>query len=257
MHNLFVIIPSARGVHPETMWNVFRMRDPVEAAGHRIHGTSCYRMPLDLARNDLATVFLSTKCDLALLQDDDVQIDETQVPLMMKAIDSGLDIISAPCRLRDHEHGGAQGQTWSPFNVWPCDEPKQLGPVRVVECIRTGLGAVMMHRRVLEHLWDLEPQKYVCRLMPGKISAPIFTSKCTPAREVDPSAPEGVNTYDMDDVVFSAKARAAGFRIWAMIDIVTYHDGMKGCFGADYDRQREKQKADKPRILGPDGKEAT
>ncbi len=279
-HDLFASVPSARGVHPLTLWNLFDIRTMVEGPDHtlsaldslkhhlvegdvptalvklellqgelknkdHLHGSSIFRMPLDLARNELACVALSTTCDLHLLLDDDVQVEPEWIPRMMAAIDAGADIISAPCRLRDHAHGGAQD--WSPFNVIPCGEVLTKGGLRLLECSQTGLGAVMVHRRVLEALTELGT-RYASRLMPNLKAADIFTSRVAMASELQEGAPPDLGVYILDDVVFSVKARAAGFRIYAAIDVPTVHDGMRGCFSEELEKL-DRARAAKLRVV--------
>jgi hypothetical protein len=252
MHNLFVSLPSARGVHPQTMWNVFDMRTELERAGHRLHGSSVYRMPLDLARNEMATIFLTTTCDLNLLLDDDCQVDRDWIVKMMGAMDEGCDILSAPCRMRDHSHGGAQD--WSPFNVRPIGEITEVGDLRVDICEWTGLGAVLVKRKVIETLYAADA-KYGSRLMPGNLSAAIFNSRVAPAKELLADAPEELNVHMLDDVVFSLKARKAGFKIHAALDVPTVHDGMVGCFGAELDKLENARRLPAgPKLVGPDGR---
>lgn len=260
MHNVFVSLPSVRGVHPLTMWNVFNMRTELEAAGHRLHGSSVYRMPLDLARNEMATVFLSTTCDLNLLLDDDVQLGPGALLQMVAAVGAGCDVVTAPCRMR------SEGNL---FNIIPTTLPTKMDDVRVVECAWTGLGAVLVRRGVLERLHadavkrDAEkavgraPETYRSHLMPDKTSAAIFRSQVEPARQFFIEAPADQNLYLLDDRVFSLKCHAAGFKIHAAIDVSTVHDGMAGCFSAELeklDRARTTTGLGRPGLVGPDGK---
>lgn len=257
MHHLFVSIPSARGIHPMTMWNVHNMRTVLEAAGHRLHGSSVYRMPLDLARNEMATAYLSTTADLNLLLDDDVQVEEAWMVKMIEAVDAGCEIVSAPCRLRDHSHGGAQPAAI--FNVRPIGDVQERGGLRVDLCEMTGLGAVLVTRRVMERLHQTNT-KYPSRLMPGHESADIFTSRVEPASSLVAGAPEDLSVYMLDDMVFSMKVRQLGFTIHAAIDVPTVHDGMAGCLGRESERlaklqeKRAEARAKMSSIVGPDGK---
>lgn len=255
MHHLFVSLPAVRGVHPLTTWNLHNMRTELEKDGHRLHGSSVYRMPLDLARNELATLFLSTTADVNLLLDDDVQIDPPSwVVQMMAAIDGGCDIVSAPCRMR------SDGNL---FNIVPLGMPTEIGGVRVVECAWTGLGAVMVQRRVFEKLVAeaLPSERYRSHMKPELTSAAIFRSRVEPARQFFVEAPEDLNLYLLDDRAFSLRCHAAGFKIHAAIDVPTVHDGMSGCFSAELEkleRARERAGSDKRAkpvsLVGPDGR---
>jgi hypothetical protein len=251
MHNLFVSCPSARGVLPATMWSVFDARTQVEAAGHRLHGAGVYRQPLDLARNEMVTVFLSTICDQNLLLDDDCQVAPEWVPRMMRALDApGCDIISAPCLLRDHSHGGAQSARL--FNIRPMGMLVEMGGLRLLECEQTGLGAVMVNRKVIEALHAADKPHYASRLMPGHMSAAIFTSQVVKATDLIDTAPEGMHVHTLDDVVFSRKVLKLGFKIHAAIDVPTVHDGMAGCFADEVEKISRLQAAS--RLVDQDGK---
>lgn len=249
MHNVFVSLPSVRGVHPETVWNLFDMRTELEKGGDRLHGSSTYRVPLDLARNESATIFLSTTCDTNLLLDDDVQIAAEWLPKMVAALDQGCDIISAPCRMR------SEGNL---FNIIPLTDPMEFAGLRVVECAWTGLGCVLVARRVIEKLFELEPEKYRSTHMPQKMSAAIFKSMIVPAQRFFIEAPKDIQLYVLDDRVFSLKAIEAGFKIHAAIDVPTKHDGLTGCFSAELEKQErehaQKQERQGPRLMGPDGR---
>lgn len=255
MSNLFVSIPSARGILPDTMWNVFDMRTALEEAGHQLHGASVYRMPLDLARSELATVFLSTTCDVNLLLDDDVQIDARWIVRLVEAVGSGCDVLSVPCRLRDHSHGGTHEMTGL-FNVRPVGMPVDRYGLRLLECESTGLGAVLVQRKVMERLFEVD-KKYLSRLMPGRDSAAIFMSSVEPARSLVAAAPPDANVLMLDDMIFSLKLRKENFLIHAAFEASSTHDGMAGCFADEMekiDRARQRAASREKPLLGPDGK---
>ena len=238
MHNVFVSLPSARGVHPETVWNLFNMRTALEAAGHKMHGGSLYRTPLDLARNELGTLFLDTTCGLNLLLDDDVQLpDATSIIRMIRIVEAGAAIVSAPCRMR------SAGEL---FNIIPLTEPFELGGARVVECAWTGLGAVLVHRRVFEKLKEDLLEKgegYRSITLKGVTTAAIFRSMMVPARQLFVEAPAEDQEYLLDDRAFSIRALDAGFRIHAAIDVATRHDGRDGCFGDELEKLQRAQRS--------------
>jgi hypothetical protein len=265
-HNVFVSMPVARGVDPRVMWNIFEWRTELEKVGHRLHGSSTLHMMADLARSELATVFLSTTCDVNVLVDDDCQVSPTWIPKMVSAIDAGCDIISAPCLLRNH--GGADAGTKT-FNVLPTSEPVEMGGLRVVECAWTGLGAVMVSRQVMErlHASALEAsakppcptcghkdrQTYQSVLMRERTSAAIYQSSVQPATRFLAGAPDDINIFLLDDRVFSFKAIELGFKIHAAIDVPTVHDGMPGCFSDEVEKLSRLQ-AREMGLVGADGK---
>lgn len=253
--NVFCLIPSARGVHPDTVWNVFTLRTELEAHGHKLHGMSVYRMPLDLARNELACAFLSTTADAALLLDDDVQLGEGWVVAMLE---SGLEVVSAPCRMRSEGHLFNVVPTGAPFFAGDPEDLGARGPLRVLQCAWTGLGAVLVRRNVFERLTEVAPadQKYRSVLMPDRTSANLFGSRIDPAGQFDVSRPSGENVFSLDDKAFSLRLHEAGFRIHAAIDVPTVHDGMRGCFAEELEkveRLRKNATYGKPNLVGPNG----
>ena len=257
--DLFVLLPSARGVHPQTFWNMDVMRSYIEAAGHKREGNSVHRMPLDAVRNELHLAYLMTPCHQALLLDDDVQIVPPQwIVKMMEAMATGeVDVISAPCRMRHHGGEGAQGL----FNILPKPgDTIQVGELRLLELTWTGLGAVLVSRKAMQALYDAS-EKYASWLMQPNKAAAIYRSEIVLQRYYDPSHPEDANVYILDDKVFSKKLCDLGFKIFAAIDVPTVHDGMQGCFADDLEfmnRARARQQAEeakkKPSLLGPDGR---
>lgn len=261
--NIMVMIPTARGISHATVSCLFNLRTEIEKLGHWMHLASLERMPLDLARNELATVFLSTTCDMALCMDDDVAIAPELFFLMLEAASNGCDIISAPCKMR------SEGNL---FNVVPTTAPEMKGKARVVECAWTGFGAVLVKRAVWQTLFDRAVQADLCSegddtysieqqhtyrstVMPERTSAAFFRSRIEPAKTFDLSAPEGLNVYLLDDRAFSLRAHEAGFKIHACIDIATEHAGLKGCFALDLERfQRSQASQARKALVGPDGK---
>lgn len=257
--SVFISLPSARGVHPLTTWFIMDALRELQKHDVYLGGHSVYRMPLDTARNEMATSFLSTSAELNLLLDDDCWMpDVSWLPKMVDAVTSGeIDILSAPCRLRDHSHGGAQEAVL--FNIRPTGDLQEKGGLRVFECEQTGLGIVLTTRKVIRSLFDAEEKKYAARMTPGSLAAPIFRSEVLPATDLVANAPEDLNVYSQDDVVFSLKSRKLGYKIYACVDVPTCHDGMAGCFADEMekiDRARARAaRADNP-LLGPDGKPA-
>ena len=136
-HHVFVSMPVARGVDPRVMWNVFEWRTELEKVGHRLHGSSTLHVMADLARSELATVFLSTTCDIALLLDDDCQVSPTWIPKMVAALDAGCDILSAPCLLRNH--GGGH---YNHSLFWTLMGPEKMIDEKLVGNIKETFGSV-------------------------------------------------------------------------------------------------------------------
>lgn len=253
MASLFILLPSARGIHPQTFWTCNDWRTELEKAGHYFCGGSVYRMPLDLARNEMHTVFMSTTADVACWLDDDVQVDPSWIPRMLKAILDGVDVLSAPCRLRDHTAGGS-AETANLFNIIPTGLPFERAGLRLLKCQSTGLGCVMVSRRAMQKLFDASEPKYESRMMPGRKSAPLYRSDVASAKLLHPEAPD-VNVYMLDDIAFSLACLKAGLEILAAGDVPTCHDGLPGTFFAAAEKldKLRAAKAGKP-LLGPDGR---
>lgn len=259
-HNLFVLLPSARGICGATVWNIFDWRTKLEAAGHFLHGTTPWRMPLDLARNESLCIFLSTTADVAMFLDDDVQVDESWIVPMLQAIDAGADVISAPCRMRNHQATTLEEHL---FNVVPMGALETVGGLRLVECAWTGLGAVMVSRKALETLHERAVKAgktYRSLLMPSRVATAVFTPEVVPARRFFTEAPADENVYTLDDKIFSLRVHEAGLKLYAAIDVPTVHDGMPGIFAAELEKhERRQQQAAAARggagaLLGADGR---
>lgn len=254
MASLFVLLPSVRGIHPQTFWYCNDWRTELEKAGHYFCGGSVYRMPLDTARNELHTAFLRTTADVACWLDDDVQVDPGWIPKMLQAVLDGVDVLSAPCRLRDHTAGGSQ-ETANLFNVTPVGLPIERSGLRLLKCQSTGLGCVMVSRRAMQKLHDACEPKYESRMSPGRKSAPIYRSEVIQANLVNPQASPNIHVYMQDDFVFSTLCLKAGIEIFCAGDVPTCHDGLPGTFFAAAEKldKLRAAKAGKP-LLGPDGR---
>jgi hypothetical protein len=279
LHDIFLSVPSARGWHPSTVSCYANMRTVLERYGHRLHLATVYRMPLDLARNELALALHESTADLQLWLDDDCWIEPIANPrnvmALIDCIEHGCDIAAAACRMRN-VHGGPNH-----FNIDPISEIGVAGQTRVVEVQWCGFGAVMIHRRVFEKMYadaiafdkrlfqgayeevgqmrpDVEPRTYASQMLPGKVAASLFKTMNIPARLYSDDAPEGVAVPSLDDKAFCFRAREAGFKIHAAIDVTTCHDGMIGNFGEELakmqaaaaERIEEERLAGNPAAIG-------
>jgi hypothetical protein len=274
--HILLTVPSRGGWHPSTVSCVFNMKTVVEKAGHGLHLATLYRMPLDIARNELMTAMLSTTADVQLALDDDCWLETALNPVgvltMLAAIEAGVDIVSAPCLMRGLDEMGLQR-----FNIQPVTMSTPIetrGGVRLVECQWSGFGCIMIVRHVLEKLhadavehdaelreeikhdvYDgrVEPQTYASQVVHGKISASIFKTRNVPASTYMKGAPD-VNVVALDDKAFCLKARKAGFKIHAAIDVTTSHDGMTGNFAEEMARrQAARAIAEAPAPTGASG----
>jgi hypothetical protein len=228
MHKILVTIPTYHGVSMETVRCLFDMRTEAEKAGHSLTLVGIERMPLDLARNELTTVFLASTCDCVVMLDDDCQVDPTWIACAIELMDAGCEIVSAPCRLRGEQ---------IMFNVTPITPPRDVGGSRVMECVCTGLGCVLVSRHVFEIMHERMPKlQYRSHTMPDRMSCALFQSAVVPIRVCGLEETGETPVYVLDDRAWSLRARAAGFTIYASIDVETAHAGYKGNFGAEVDK---------------------
>lgn len=216
-----------------------------------MHFSALEGMPLDLARNELATVFLSTTADVAWCLDDDVQAEPSWIPRVVSAIDAGCKIVSAPCKMRS---------TGNLFNVVPSDPftVEEVGGTRVMGCKWTGFGCVLIHRSVFETMMSLAKKgehglrTYRSTVMPDRDSCTLFQSEAVPAKELFPGVGFEHNEYTLDDKIFSLRVQKAGFKIYAAIDVPTAHRGLAGCLGEEMERHdRAAMKARQRKIVTP------
>lgn len=235
--HVLALVPSYHGASIETIKNLFAIEDVLRSQGHLFSFDGIGRTPLDLARNENATKFLSSNADIAIFMDDDCQVDPEWLGaaveiLGSRVIDdyeaSKVEILSAPCRLRQEK---------IVFNIAPCDNPVWLHGMRIMECIWTGLGCVLVTRNVIEKMFDVAKNlQYQSWKTPGATSCALFKSEVVPVRILQtPDEDPEARVYVLDDRVFSLRAKATGFSIWAGIDAETCHDGLKGVFGETLD----------------------
>jgi hypothetical protein len=248
MNHVLLCIPSARGISPETVSCIWDMRTEVDKLGDKLHWATLGRMPLDLARNELVTAFLSTTAHMQMCMDDDVHLqDDASVRHMIDAVAAGCDIVSAPCTMRSD--GGFP-------NVQPCG-PIEVRGSRVVECDWTGFGCVMIARHVLEkmHAAD-QTERYKSTIMPDRVSAALFKSMVVPAAKLWEASDDSF-VYLLDDRAFCLRAKELGFKIYAVLDVPTVHAGMAMNFAQlleRHERQLERAARGEVKLVDNTGK---
>jgi hypothetical protein len=218
MAAIFVAIPSYIGISDDQAAALYAKKD-LEAAGHEVSPAVLKHIALiDLARAELMSLFMSTKCSLMLCLDDDISIDAVSVSKMVSAMSGDVGVVSAPCKMR------SEGNL---YNVVPTSAPDTQ---RLVECAWTGLGCVMISRKVVSHMYKAYPRLwYKSQLRQGAAAVGLFNSMIVD----DPSDPGGPGNYIGDDRAFSFRVSQAGLLIHAYVDAVTYHRGLRGCLGED------------------------
>jgi GT2 family glycosyltransferase len=242
-HNVLALVASYHGVKGPTVKNLFALEQAAQDAGHSFAFESIDRTPLDLARNETVTKLLASKATVGLFLDDDCEVDPAWLPLALDLLkEDRFGIITAPCRLRGEK---------VVFNIDPITSPFEVGGMRVMGCGWTGFGCVLVRRDVLQAMHDRFPKlHYRSEKVPGRVSCGMFRSDIVSLRLLGlPDPPEedigtGLDKgYTLDDHVWSLRARALGFKIWATIDVDTCHDGYRGNFGVELDAHEAEKAA--------------
>jgi hypothetical protein len=265
-YTVVISIPSRSGIDPHTvqwLWNLAWELFQKKMGGALL---TVKRMPLDSGRNLLGTAFVANttaKCKYNLLLDDDCWMESpAHLFAMLECMEAegGPAVLSAPCRLRNHS--GEAVEAFGAYNIRPkAMDPIVIGKQRVLACDWTGLGAVLVRRDVMGQLYE-KCDKYAFEGMPGTKVSAIFRSLLVPAKRFQADAPEDLNVYLLDDRAFSVHLGDLGIPIHAAIDVVTFHDGMRGCFGQEIDRFKDRppepkhEEPEPPKLLGPDGRPA-
>ena len=227
-HNVLAVIISYRGLDGLTSENLEQIKDVMLTSGHGFAHKTIRRTPLDLARNESFTLVRSTEATAALLLDDDCQIDPFWLPRALALLDAGLDVVTAPVRLRGEQ---------VVFNIDPLGLPVDVAGERVMEVRWTGFGCVLIRRQVIDTMHEKLPTlHYESKKYPGMTSAGLFRSEILPNRVLGMPGDPTARQYVLDDRVWSLRAGVLGIKIHATIDVDTCHDGYVGNFGELFDR---------------------
>lgn len=153
--------------------------------------------PVTNNRNQIVKIFLDSPPEHKFL----LMMDNDVVPLCnpLDYVEHDLDVVVFPCPLWRPAAGSKNPVVW---NIRQRDEEGQLiiGKIRASglrEISEGGTGAILIARRVLEH---------------PAMRAPF----------VEEADEYGVSTLG-HDLAFCARAREAGFRIWAALDCPCSH----------------------------------
>jgi hypothetical protein len=221
---IFWLTPSYSGMRLSTVKNVLETRELLVGSGYKFQFDGIEHMPLDVARNEIAGMFLRSKCDVALLMDDDGTVDSSWIAKVLPLIDR-YPVLSFPQLLRPK---------FDRYNVMLADEKICERGIRLQRCILTGLGAVLLAREVVQKMADAAPM--YDSVDPNLPSPMIFSSMIVAKERIPFLDGKGVTPFTIatDDIVFSLQCQSP---IYAVVDAVTTHGGYRGCLGEQLDRQ--------------------
>ena len=159
------------------------------------------------ARNEVVEYALKTQAGYVFFVDDDVLIPAHAFCALMgrlaeftdeKREEKGKNIVGGVYFCKGHP-------IWPLVftdTVEPCDQSWYGQPPHLRECLFTGMGCTLIPTQAFR---DVEPPWFV-----------------TP-NDPNPADPMGPMIRGTEDAVFCAKARAAGWRIWADTGVQCYH----------------------------------
>jgi hypothetical protein len=170
---------------------------------------------VDIARTELVARFLRSPERELLFIDSDIAFAPSVVDAMLAA---SSDIVVAPYKKKKPPHH------WNLRTLedeLPDEAPlRRVGEQRLIEIESDGLGACLVRRAVLEQLTARHPE-LVYRTDDDEPRCWLFQPF------VHPDA-DGTPRPACDDRAFFLRARDAGFRVEALVDVVVYHDGIGG-----------------------------
>lgn len=185
---IYLAIPNEGWIRSELAIKLIRWIHEFQSIAEVVYESSVLR-PIDHNRNTIVKRFLESDCDVLLQIDSDIVPDKNPLTLIML----GEDIVSAPCWIYQGK------KILNIYKIDPTDE--SLVPVEptqtthLAEIDATGTGCLLVSRRVLE-----------------RIKAPF-------ARQYDD---DGFAVLGQD-LAFSKKAKAAGFKIFADMSMRCKH----------------------------------
>lgn len=189
--------------------------DPTDAVrwAHRVSGelglvgSKCGTLVgcpwLHVARARLIPQFRGTKCEYLFFKDDDVSMESEVVQRML---DTKIEAVVAPYRVKDEQGSGER------FDV-VFDEKGGV--------LWAGLGAALIHRSVMDTLWDLHYGE-LHSLETGVPYVALF-------RDFFAKRDNGQQLIK-EDHAFWWRVRMAGFQIEVLDDVVVTHAGVRSHF---------------------------
>jgi hypothetical protein len=213
MAKIFMAVPSYRP-DPEKLAALKRHASDLGAHLNVMIGCPL----LELVRSRLEAEFMASDCTHLYWRDDDVTVAPADVHAM---VSEGLPIVGAAYRDR-HDPGAPR---WN-VRITDGDEKDAQLQVfrrpsgrRVAAVLGLGFGCLVVQRAVVERLWAAHPELSFVDDQSGRPA--VMTFKTTIENE----------RYLGEDLSWCARARRIGFPTLAALDVVTTHDGIRGCFG--------------------------
>lgn len=180
---------------------------------------------LDFARNELLKQSQLLGCAFTLFMDDDARIAARSIRQMLEL---NLPVLSAPVQMRSDGNKPNVGWHGKSQPVTHADG------LQTLECLQTGLGAVLMTREAVETLCSHYETLHYRSPYDGKRTLAIFSSTLVPAVEINPDDASGDNLLLGDDLIFSWRLRQAGLTIRAFMQATTQHADLPTyCFADD------------------------
>jgi hypothetical protein len=208
---MFLAIPAHYDASAETKRTIAEVLGRFGGTALILQGTPW----IDIARTELVARFLESKEEDLLFIDSDIAFAPSVVDAMRSA---ASDLVVAPYKKRKPPH------RWNLRTLddeHPDEAPmRRVGEHRLIEVESDGLGACLVGRRVLERLTARHPE-LVYRNDQDEPRCWLFQPFVHPDHD-------GTPRPACDDRAFFLRARDAGFRVEALVDVVVYHDGIQG-----------------------------
>lgn len=244
---LFVAMPSYKGISEEEAKERCAekalIKEGYSVAVAVLNGSAL----IDLARAELTAMFMvRTKCEAILYMDDDIEIEAASLLQMLAIMAShpGVGVLSAPCKMR------TEGNF---YNIIPTSLPDEE---KLVDCLWTGLGCVLVSRKIIATLYAKYPRLWFkSQATEGAHSVGLFNSLVVDESDYSGERETGaVGAYLGDDRAFSHRLRQSGILIQAYVDAKTDHRGIKGHMASDMASFEDSLSPQKPGLVGSDGR---
>lgn len=219
--SVFVGMPVARGIRPETVLAILSMFQRLPERGIDVSFQPSGGPTCELARAEAVSVCLEANATHYFSLDADVVLD---AEVLQQMLELDLDVVVGVYR-------GRRPPFFGSFVFLPLTGASPIvhaSGARTLEIAAAGLGCALIKRRVFERLHELHSElRFVSAR--DRHCVGLFNPTIGP----DPSAGHEIPRLYVDDYAFWPRVRAAGFQVHALLDATVDHDGVVGCFG-DY-----------------------